>query len=133
MRKGQWIMADEKLGGSDPFVKTVLAGKTRAPAGRAEVRVGRGGRRRHALAEKIGPTRFKAYGRSLPPDATFTLRLSYGSAKGHPAGGTLVPWKTSFSGLYGPVRHDIPVPLEAGCLAIRVEAVCKREGAAGGS
>jgi hypothetical protein len=52
-------------------------------------------------AEKLGPARFKAYGKSLPPDATFTLRLSYGTAKGYPAEGTLVPWKTSFFGLYG--------------------------------
>ena len=52
-------------------------------------------------AERLGPARFKAYGKSLPPDATFTLRLSYGTAKGYPAEGTLVPWKTTFFGLYG--------------------------------
>ena len=52
-------------------------------------------------AEKLGPARFKAFGKSLPPDATFTLRLSYGTAKGFAAEGTVVPWKTSFYGLYG--------------------------------
>jgi hypothetical protein len=52
-------------------------------------------------AEKLGPARFKAWGKSVPPDATFTLRLSYGTAKGYAAEGTVVPWKTSFFGLYG--------------------------------
>jgi Peptidase S46 len=52
-------------------------------------------------AEKLGPARFKAFGKSVPPDATFTLRLAYGTARGFAAEGTVVPWKTSFYGLYG--------------------------------
>ena len=51
-------------------------------------------------AESLGRARFKAFGKSQPPDATFTLRLSYGTAKGYEANGTLVPWKTTFHGLY---------------------------------
>jgi peptidase S46-like protein len=50
--------------------------------------------------EKIARARFKAYGKSQPPDATFTLRLSYGVVKGYEQGTTLVPWKTTFNGLY---------------------------------
>jgi hypothetical protein len=34
------------------------------------------------------------------PDATFTLRLSYGTVKGYEAGTTMVPPKTTFNGLY---------------------------------
>jgi hypothetical protein len=42
--------------------------------------------------EKIGQARFAVYGKSLYPDATFTLRLAYGAVKGYPMNGTgLVP------------------------------------------
>jgi hypothetical protein len=53
-----------------------------------------------ANGEKIAHARFKAYGKTQPPDATFTLRLSYGVVKGYEQGTTLVPWKTTFNGLY---------------------------------
>jgi len=50
--------------------------------------------------EKIAHAHFKAYGKSHAPDATFTLRLSYGVVKGYDQGGTVVSWKTTFNGLY---------------------------------
>ncbi len=53
-----------------------------------------------AAGEKIGKARFAVYGKSVYPDATFTLRLSYGSIKGYPMNGTEAPPKTTFYGLY---------------------------------
>ena len=50
--------------------------------------------------ERIAAVRWKAYGKTLPPDATFTLRLSYGTVKGFPAEGTMVAPRTTFHGLY---------------------------------
>jgi len=54
---------------------------------------------RQAYAE-IAKVRFAVLGKSIPPDATFTLRLAYGVVKGYEAEGQKVPFATTFAGLY---------------------------------
>lgn len=49
---------------------------------------------------KLSELRFLAYGRNTYPDATFTLRLSIGSAKGYEIDGWKVPSFTTFHGLF---------------------------------
>jgi len=53
---------------------------------------------RQAYAE-IAKVRFAVLGKSIPPDATFTLRLAYGVVKSYDAEGQKVPFATTFSGL----------------------------------
>lgn len=51
-------------------------------------------------AEKIGKARFAVYGKAVNPDATFTLRMSYGAVAGYPMNGTKAPSITTFYGIY---------------------------------
>jgi hypothetical protein len=49
---------------------------------------------------KIAAAKFAVEGESVYPDATFTLRLSYGTVKGYQQGGEVVPPFTTFGGAY---------------------------------
>jgi hypothetical protein len=50
---------------------------------------------------KLSQLKFKAYGKSTYPDATFTLRMSYGTVKGFTDDSTIqIPFKTTYFGLF---------------------------------
>ncbi|HEY0082801.1 MAG TPA: S46 family peptidase, partial [Pyrinomonadaceae bacterium] len=53
-----------------------------------------------SAGQRIAKARFAVYGKTVSPDATFTLRLSYGRALGYNEDTTLVPFRTTFYGLY---------------------------------
>ena len=48
----------------------------------------------------IAEARFAIYGKEAYPDATFTLRLTYGPVSGYPANGTFIQPYTTFYGLF---------------------------------
>jgi hypothetical protein len=50
--------------------------------------------------DKIAKAKFAAEGTDTYPDATFTLRLSYGKVQGYVDEGKQVPFTTTYSGLY---------------------------------
>ena len=55
--------------------------------------------REDAYNQMLGRALFEIYGTSIPPDATFTLRLSDGVVKGFAYNGTIAPPITTFYGL----------------------------------
>ena len=57
-----------------------------------------------SAGQKIAEARFAVYGKTVPPDATFTLRLSYGRVLGYEEDTTFVPYKTTFFGMYDRAR-----------------------------
>ncbi|MCA1653141.1 MAG: S46 family peptidase [Sphingomicrobium sp.] len=70
-------------------------------------------------AEKIARARFAAYGTNTYPDATFTLRLSYGKIAGWNERGTAVPPLTYTRGLWERATGEDPFKLDDRWLAAR--------------
>jgi len=65
--------------------------------------------KRQAHAE-IAQAEFAARGESVYPDATFTLRLAYGTVRGYEQGGKQVPAITTFAGLFDRAREKRETP-----------------------
>ena len=68
--------------------------------------------KKQAYAE-IAKARFAIEGISNYPDATFTLRLSYGTVRGYEQDGKQIPAFTDFAGLYQrSAEHDNKPPFD---------------------
>jgi len=68
--------------------------------------------RRQAYA-KIAQARFAVYGKNVYPDATFTLRLSFGEVKGYEQDGKQISWTTTFGGAFQhAAHHDNEAPFQ---------------------
>lgn len=83
--------------------------------------------RKQADAEYTGPlaiagsqlsdARFAAYGDALYPDATFTLRISYGKVAGWTERGEKVPFQTTMGGTFDRATGNAPYDLAPGFAA----------------
>ena len=75
-----------------------------------------------AAGGKLAEARFAAYGNALYPDATFTLRISYGQVKGWTERGRPVPYATTMGGTFdratGSAPFDLPTAFAANRKAI---------------
>ncbi|RPI65337.1 MAG: S46 family peptidase [Ignavibacteriales bacterium] len=90
--------ADEVLKGDDPFIYFMMNSKERA-AGYSK-KVNEIVEVESAYSQQLGVALFEVYGTSIPPDATFTLRLADGVVEGFPYNGTYAQPYTTFYGLY---------------------------------
>lgn len=92
-------MTLEQLVAADPLLAFVAANDAAAKAvgdrWNAEVNAPTA-----RAAEKVAQARFAVYGTNVYPDATFSLRLSYGEVKGWTYRGVTVPPFTYMGGLY---------------------------------
>jgi hypothetical protein len=99
-RKALWNGGIDAIRASDdPLIRFVLANDATA----REVRAAWEGRvvgPTDRAAERLAQARFKAYGENVYPDATFTLRLSYGRIEGWTEGDRKVDAMTRVSGLW---------------------------------
>jgi hypothetical protein len=111
LRKALWQGGQAAIDVSDdPLIRFVKSADADARAVRHRYELEVEGPVTHAQ-ERISHARFAVYGDSVYPDATFTLRLSYGSVAGWIERGEPVPPFTSFGGLYARATGTEPFRL----------------------
>jgi Peptidase S46 len=63
--------------------------------------------------DQIAKAKFEVEGTNTYPDATFTLRLAFGTVKGYEEAGKHIPFETHFAGLYErSAEHDDQPPFD---------------------
>jgi len=89
---------DDILKSSDPIISFVV--QTQAHVAEVRVKLGAISRDEATKVQELGRAMYEVYGTSIPPDATFSLRIADGVVKGYAYNGTLAPPMTTFYGMY---------------------------------
>lgn len=84
---------------SDPMIQLARLVDTRARELRKEYEDNVDEPQRQAYA-KVANAQFKVMGGETYPDATFTLRLSFGTVKGYEENGQQIPWTSTMAGAF---------------------------------
>ena len=90
--------ADAILKSNDPFIYYILNTQDEIPNLSQKMQELLGTER--ALQDLLGQALYAVYGSSIPPDATFTLRIGDGVMKSYNYNGTEAPVRTTFYGMY---------------------------------
>ena len=119
VRKALWDGgAEAVLASEDPMVRLARANEPAARKFRAALDERVTGPTDRA-SERLALARFKAYGENVYPDATFTLRLSYGRIAGWAEGDRTVEPMTRVSGLWERATGAEPYIVSRGLAAAR--------------
>ncbi len=85
------------LNSGDPFIEFIQYSDQKSEL--ISVRIDELATNEASANQKLGRVLFEVYGTSIPPDATFTLRISDGIVKGFDYNGTVAPPVTTFYGM----------------------------------
>lgn len=117
VRKALWEGGADAIAKSDdPMIKLALAMDARSREIQKRYDAEVDGPITAAKAQ-IADARFAAYGDANYPDATFTLRISYGKVQGWTERGNAVPFATYMGGTFDRATGDFPFNLSPGFAA----------------
>jgi hypothetical protein len=89
---------DEILKSSDPVMMFAKYATSRSSELQTQMRAYAA--KQQPLLQLLGRAMYDVYGTSIPPDATFSLRIADGVVKGYEYNGTIAPVNTTFYGMY---------------------------------
>jgi hypothetical protein len=89
---------DDIMKSSDPVMEFARYAVSRSNELQAQSRVLAA--KQQPFLQLLGKAMFDVYGTSIPPDASFSLRIADGVVKGYDYNGTIAPVNTTFYGMY---------------------------------
>jgi hypothetical protein len=89
---------EEILKSTDPIISFIV--QTQSHVVELRGKLAKINRDESTKVQELGRAMYEVYGTTIPPDATFSLRIADGVVKGYAYNGTLAPPVTTFYGMY---------------------------------